>query len=105
MIVPDTNVVSEFMRAQPDDVALAWLDPVVDDVVTTAITVAEIRYGTRDCRGFADDRERGGSPISTADAQIAAIVRSSAAVLATRHVRDFTGASISVVDPWSAGSG
>lgn len=45
MIILDTNVVSELMRAHPDPVVLAWLDSVVDDVVTTAITVAEIRYG------------------------------------------------------------
>lgn len=139
MIVLDTSVVSELMRAQPDVAVLAWLDSVGDDVVvTTAITVAEIRYGIArlpegrrrsalavaadrtfvplgqyilafDSTGafaYAEivaDRERSGSPISTTDAQIAAIVGSSAAVLATRNVRDFTGAGVEMVDPWTVG--
>ena len=45
-------------------------------------------------------RERGGRPISTADAQIAATCRSHGAVLATRNVDDFAGASVSIIDPW-----
>lgn len=53
-------------------------------------------------------REHSGRPISTADAQIAAICRSYGAVLATRNVDDFTDTGISVVNPWtvseSAGS-
>ena len=46
-------------------------------------------------------RERSGRPISTADAQIAAICRSHGAVLATRNVDDFTDTGISVVNPWT----
>jgi predicted nucleic acid-binding protein len=46
MIVLDTNVVSELMRAMPAPVVLAWLNGHPDnDLCTTAITVAEIRYG------------------------------------------------------------
>ncbi len=45
-------------------------------------------------------RQRAGRPISAADAQIAAIARSCAAVLATRNVDDFDGAGVTVVDPW-----
>ena len=45
-------------------------------------------------------RERAGRPISTADAQIAATCRSHGAVLATRNVDDFAGASVSIIDPW-----
>jgi predicted nucleic acid-binding protein len=46
MIVLDTNVVSELMRATPAPVVLAWLNEHPDnDMFTTAITVAEIRYG------------------------------------------------------------
>ena len=48
-------------------------------------------------------RERAGRPISMADAQIAATCRSHDAVLATRNVDDFTGAGITVVNPWIAG--
>ena len=47
-------------------------------------------------------RERAGRPISTADAQIAAITRQHAASLATRNVRDFDGLGLDLIDPWSA---
>ncbi|HWH01830.1 MAG TPA: type II toxin-antitoxin system VapC family toxin [Pilimelia sp.] len=46
MIVLDTNVVSELMRAAPDPAVLAWIrERPGDDMCTTAVTVAEIRYG------------------------------------------------------------
>jgi predicted nucleic acid-binding protein len=46
MIVLGTNVVSELMRAAPAPAVLAWLGEVPgDDLYTTAVTVAEIRYG------------------------------------------------------------
>jgi predicted nucleic acid-binding protein len=46
MIVLDTNVVSELMRHSPDPAVLAWLrqNP-GKDLFTTAVTVAEVRYG------------------------------------------------------------
>ena len=47
------------------------------------------------------DRSRAGRPITQFDAQIAAIVRATAAVLATRNVRDFERCGIPVVDPWA----
>lgn len=46
-------------------------------------------------------RERAGHPISQFDAQIAAIVRTHGAQLATRNVTDFEGCGISVVNPWT----
>lgn len=46
MIVLDTNVLSELMRPQPDSQVIAWLDAqAVDELLVTAITVAEILYG------------------------------------------------------------
>lgn len=45
-------------------------------------------------------RERAGRPISSADAQIAAICRKLRAVLATRNARDFEHTGIELVDPW-----
>lgn len=46
MIVLDTNVVSEFMRAEPAPDVLAWLRAnSAKGLHTTAVTVAEIRYG------------------------------------------------------------
>lgn len=46
MIILDTNVVSELMRAAPPPAVLAWLgESPADALYTTAVTVAEIRYG------------------------------------------------------------
>lgn len=46
MIVLDTNVVSELMRPLPPPRLLAWLERYPsEDQYTTAVTVAEIRYG------------------------------------------------------------
>lgn len=47
-------------------------------------------------------RKKAGRPVAVIDAQIAAIARTRGAVLATRNVKDFTGCSIDLVDPWSA---
>lgn len=46
MIVLDTNVLSEFMRVEPDSQVLAWVDaqPAMD-LAISAITVAEILHG------------------------------------------------------------
>lgn len=46
MIVLDTNVVSELMRASPSAVVVGWVRrhrP--DELATTAITMAELQYG------------------------------------------------------------
>lgn len=46
MVVLDTNVISELARRVPDPGVLSWLDSLeVSEVVTTAITAAELRYG------------------------------------------------------------
>ena len=46
MIVLDTNVVSELMRAAPAPLVLEWLRQTSSTgLYTTAVTVAEIRYG------------------------------------------------------------
>lgn len=49
---------------------------------------------------IAAGRKLSGRPISQIDAQIAAIVRSRGARLATRNLRDFADCGITVVDPW-----
>jgi predicted nucleic acid-binding protein len=51
---------------------------------------------------IAAGRRRAGRPISHFDAQIAAIARTTGAVLATRNVQDFIDCGLSVVDPWQA---
>ena len=50
---------------------------------------------------LAAERERAGTPISFADAQIAAICLAADAQLATRNVRDFSGTGLTLIDPWS----
>jgi toxin FitB len=46
MIIIDTNVVSELMRRSPAEVVRDWVQAQAGrDVYTTAVTVAEIRYG------------------------------------------------------------
>jgi toxin FitB len=46
VIVVDTNVVSELMRSCPSSQVRDWLSPQAPgELYTTAVTVAEIRYG------------------------------------------------------------
>ena len=46
-------------------------------------------------------REGAGAPISTADAQIAAICLAHGATCATRNVKDFQHTGVELVDPWN----
>ena len=46
-------------------------------------------------------REAAGVPISTADAQIAAICLAHGAACATRNVKDFHHTEVKLVDPWN----
>ena len=46
MIVLDTNVISELMKRQPDEVVEKWFFSLNEKTLcTTAITIAEIEYG------------------------------------------------------------
>ncbi len=46
MIVLDSNVVSELMRAVPSDVVVAWIEAQpAGHLCTTSVTVAEVHYG------------------------------------------------------------
>lgn len=46
MIVLDTNVLSEIIRAEPDERVMSWLDSLDPaTVATTAVTAAELSYG------------------------------------------------------------
>lgn len=47
------------------------------------------------------ERERVGLPISTGDAQIAAICRVRDAICATRNIKDFVHTGVALVDPWT----
>jgi len=139
MIILDTNVLSELMRANPDENVLAWLDSQnSQDLYTTAITVAELLYGVarlahgrrktalrgaiesmldgemagkilpfdgNSARQYAmlvAECESHGRPISSADAQIAAVCHAHDAVLATRNGRDFETTGVPIIDPWTS---
>jgi predicted nucleic acid-binding protein len=54
----------------------------------------------RDFARIAAHRRALGRPISQADAQIAAIVRTRGAKLATRNVEDFADCDVDLIDPW-----
>lgn len=46
MIVLDTNIISELMRSAPAAPVVAWVDrQPAEEVCTTSVTLAEVRYG------------------------------------------------------------
>lgn len=47
MIILDTNVLSEPLRARPEPAVLEWLANVTDDVALTSVSVGEILTGVR----------------------------------------------------------
>ncbi len=48
MIILDTNVLSELVKPVPEQRVVDWLDSLVpDEVMTTAVTAAELWYGVR----------------------------------------------------------
>ncbi len=67
-----------------------------DEMILAFDARAARRYGA-----IVAGREQSGRPITTADAQIAAICASRKATLATRNTGDFEGTGISLVNPWS----
>jgi predicted nucleic acid-binding protein len=64
--------------------------------IVTFDHAAAARYGE-----IAAQRRSAGRPISTLDAQIAAIARTRGLVLATRNTRDFDACGVEVVNPFN----
>jgi toxin FitB len=59
MIILDTNVLSEAVRPRPDETVLRWLKFTPgDNLCTTAITEAEMRYGAARFPAGRNRRER-----------------------------------------------
>jgi predicted nucleic acid-binding protein len=132
VIILDTNVISEIFKPTPERCVIEWMTSLTDDVAITAIALAELLAGvrrlpdgrrrdvlvaridaaiapyrgSRSILAFDDDvlaaREAAGAPISTADAQIAAICLVHDATCATRNVKDFVHTGVSLFDPWAA---
>ena len=66
-------------------------------------TRAFISFGEKAAEHYATlvaSRQRMGRPISTADAQIAAMCRAHEASCATRNTKDFADTGVHVVNPW-----
>ena len=126
MIVLDTNVVSEVFRPHPDARVVAWITPaellagvrrLSDGRRKSALgaridaalrpfreTRAVLAFDVEAADHYADvlvARERAGMPISTADAQIAAICRANGATCATRNIKDLARTGVELVDPWT----
>jgi predicted nucleic acid-binding protein len=132
VIVLDTNVVSEPLRAEPDPVVMSWLSR-QEQAKITAITMSELLIGVlllpggtrRDLlhaalNGFDFDvlpfdaraaeayahmhirRPASGAPLSVQDGMIAAICLVHGATLATRNTKDFADLGVDLVDPWQA---
>jgi predicted nucleic acid-binding protein len=62
-----------------------------------------LAFGSDAARQYATiaaERQRAGRPLSTPDAQIAAIARLRGASVATRNVDDFRDCGITVLNPW-----
>lgn len=121
---PEENVVSWVDRYSPDDVFITAVTAaelqygvarLPDGHRKTVLTTRIAELLTEDFHDqilpFGGDeaahyariaawREHWGKPISTADAQIAAICRRYCADLATRNMKDFVGLGVRVCDPW-----
>jgi len=41
----DTNVISEPMKARPNDGVVTWLSGIDDEVCISVVTITELRYG------------------------------------------------------------
>ena len=138
-ILLDTNVLSELMRPQPDQVVIDWFAKLGGvNFYVSAITQAEIFLGIallpegkrKDALEdvaktmFREDfagrclpfdprcaehyarivcgRRRSGLPMTTEDAQIAAIAKYHNYALATRNTKDFLHISgLNLCNPWS----
>jgi len=130
VIVVDTDVLSDLMRARPSPVLTARLERLrVVEQATTAITLGEIAYGARktgrpalyqralellrgvrilDFDRAAAERysalraqlERAGLRLADPDLRIAAIVTARRATLATGNVRHFARVPGLAVEDW-----
>ena len=93
------------VRRMPDGHRKTGLSEAVDTLITTDFRDRVEPFDVLAADQYADVvtvREHAGQPISTSDAQIAAICRVLNAALATRNTSDFTGTGVDLIDPWKA---
>ena len=103
ILVLDTNVVSEFMKARPDPNVLAWIDSqLTSSLFVTTITEAEVRTGIaylpegRRQRGLTAAADRA-FDVLFADR----ILPFDSAAVATRDSSGFRGCGVEVISPWA----
>ena len=93
------------VRRIPDGRRKTGLSEAVNALLTTDFRDRVEPFDVLAADQYADvvtAREHAGQPISTSDAQIAAICRVLNATLATRNTSDFTGIGVNLIDPWKA---
>ena len=96
------------VRRLPDGRRKTELSEAVSALVDTDFRGRVEAFDVLAAEQYADvvtTRERTGKPISTSDAQIAAICRVLNATLATRNTADFTGTGVGLINPWKAAEG
>lgn len=79
------------------------IDAAVEGALRVEFAEALLLFDVGASRAYASilaARQAMGRPISTADAQIAAICLEHDAALATRNTKDFTGLGLTLIDPW-----
>ncbi len=86
MIIVDTNVVAEAMRASPTPAVVAWLN-----AQSSASHYGEVM----------GRRQELGRPLSVPDGQIAALARLHRFAVATRNLRDLLDCGIELLDPFT----
>jgi toxin FitB len=131
LIILDTNVLSELLQKVPDPSVVQWLDQrPAESVWITSITLFEARLGLAllpngrrrqtlelafeqllaedleqrvlDFDRSAAERQRNGRTVNVRDTQIAGIVVTRRATLATRNVKHLADLTAEVVNPWEA---
>jgi len=93
------------VRRMPDGRCKTGLSEAVNTIITTDFRDRVEPFDVLAADHYADvvtAREHAGHPISTSDAQVAAICRVLNATLATRNTADFTGIGVDLIDPWKA---
>jgi predicted nucleic acid-binding protein len=93
------------VRRMPDGRRKTGLSEAVNTLITIDFRDRVEPFDVLAADQYADvvtAREDAGQPISTSDAQIAAICRVLNATLATRNTSDFTGIGVNLIDPWKA---
>ena len=112
MIVLDTNVISEAMKAEPHPSVHGWLNNQAGETLfLSSITLAELLFGiaalpldTDAARRYADlavMAKSSGRGFPTPDGYIAAIAASRGFSVASRDASPYIAAGVPFINPWN----